>query len=172
MEQDIILVNTNDHPIGSSEKLAAHKKPLLHRAFSVFLYNGDKMLIQQRAADKYHSGGAWSNGCCSHPRVGEQLADAVQTRMVEELGFCCPVQEIFSFIYYAKFAEDLYEYEYDHVFVGKYSGKIELNPSEASDYAWISLTDLERELVADPKKYSVWFLHCAQRVIDYVRSQN
>lgn len=168
----VILVDTRNNPIGSMEKLEAHTTPKLHRAFSVFLYHQNKMFIQQRALNKYHSGGKWSNGCCSHPRIGEELTSCVQTRMVEELGFSCPVKELFQFIYFAKLGENLYEYEYDHVFLGEYNGEIALNPEEAMDACWIELEDLEDELIENPEKYSVWFLHCVHKVIAEIRNLN
>lgn len=170
-EPQIILVDINDRELGSIGKGEAHQSPRLHRAFSVFLYSGDRMLIQQRADSKYHSGGLWSNGCCSHPRRGESLAQAVPERMLEELGFDCPVEELFEFIYFSRFNDNLYEYEYDHVFLGEYSGEYILNPEEAQAARWIALDALERELVENPAAYSVWFLTAAPRVIAEIRNR-
>ncbi|MEG2087327.1 MAG: isopentenyl-diphosphate Delta-isomerase [Angelakisella sp.] len=170
-EPKVILVDTRDCPIGTAPKSEAHCKATLHRAFSVFLYHEGKMLLQQRAEDKYHSGGLWSNSCCSHPRPGEALADAVQLRMTEELGFCCSVTELFDFIYLCRFHDHLYEYEYDHVFLGEYAGTVTLNPAEAQAVRWISLEELERELVERPTEYAVWFLTAAPRVIAAIRQQ-
>lgn len=170
-EPQVILVDTNDRELGGTGKGEAHQSPRLHRAFSVFLYSGDRMLIQQRADSKYHSGGLWANSCCSHPRPGESLAEAVPQRMMEELGFRCPVEELFDFVYFNRFNDNLYEYEYDHVFLGEYSGEYTLNPQEAQDARWITLDTLERELVENPSRYSVWFLTAAPRVIAEIRSR-
>ena len=168
---EVILVDTHDRPIGTAEKMEAHLTPKLHRAFSVFLYHDNQMLIQLRADHKYHSGGKWSNGCCSHPRPHEELATAVPNRMVEELGFSCEVEEIFQFTYFAQFEENLYEYEYDHVFIGEYRGEYILNPEEAQDAKWVDLDALEQDVVRNPTKYSVWFLISIQRVIDEIRKR-
>ncbi len=170
---NVILVDINDNPIGEMEKQEAHITPHLHRAFSVFLYSGNKMLIQQRALEKYHSGGKWSNCCCSHPRPGEETTEAVPRRMLEELGFNCDVEEIFTFIYYAYIEEDgIYEYEYDHVFIGEYNGEYVLNPEEAMSAEWIDMDELAKEVVQNPRKYSVWFLHCINRVIAEIKARN
>lgn len=172
LEPIVTLVDTNDRPIGQMEKQLAHIEPRLHRAFSVFIYSGNRMLIQQRAISKYHSGGLWSNCCCSHPRPEETLEDAIAQRMVEELGFCCPVREIMEFTYFCRFNDNLYEYEYDHVFLGEYSGEFVLNPQEAMAAKWIELDELERDLVENPRGYSVWFLGCAPQAINEIRRQN
>lgn len=168
-EPQVVLVDTCDRPIGSEEKLAAHTSPRLHRAFSVFLYSGDRMLIQKRAAHKYHSAGLWCNSCCSHPRPDESLAVAVANRLQEELGLSARVEKLFDFIYLAHFENGLYEHEYDHVFVGEYSGTVVPNPDEASEIQWIALEELERELVENPTAYSVWFHTAAPRVIAEIR---
>ncbi len=170
-EPTVILVDTNDNAIGAMPKSEAHKKPHLHRAFSVFLHNGNKMLIQQRAKNKYHSPEIWANSCCSHPRPNEKLSEAVQNRMLEEIGFNCPVNEIFEFIYIAKFNDNLFEYEYDHVFLGEYKGEYTLNPEEAMDAKWIDIDELEKDLVENPQKYSVWFISAAPRVIAEIRKK-
>lgn len=168
-EPQLILVDTQDREIGSVSKSEAHQNPCLHRAFSVFLYSGDRMLIQQRADSKYHSGGLWANSCCSHPRPGESLAVAVPRRMQEELGFDCPVEKLFDFVYLCRFHDSLYEYEYDHVFLGEYHGEYVLNPEEAQAARWITLDALERELVENPTAFGVWFLTAAPRVIAEIR---
>ena len=164
-EPKVVLVDTRDNPRGEAFKSEAHRTPMLHRAFSVFLYDGNKMLVQRRAQDKYHSGGLWSNSCCSHPRPGETLAQAVQDRLREEMGITAPVEELFEFIYFCRFHDNLYEYEYDHVFLGRFSGNFDLNPAEASEARWLTLEALEQELVENPQHYSVWFLGAAPRVI-------
>ncbi|MEG2073427.1 MAG: isopentenyl-diphosphate Delta-isomerase [Angelakisella sp.] len=170
-ETQVTLVDINDRPIGAAAKSEAHKAPRLHRAFSVFLYSGERMLIAQRADGKYHSGGLWSNSCCSHPRPNESLAEAVPQRMQEELGFACPVEELFEFVYFCRFNDNLYEYEYDHVFLGEYSGEPILNPDEAQAVRWITLDELEHELITNPAAYSVWFLTAAPRVIAEIRKK-
>ena len=168
-EPTLILVDTLDREVGTMPKSEAHKQPHLHRAFSVFLHNGRKMLIQQRAAHKYHSPMIWANSCCSHPRPNEELYTSVQNRMIEEIGFNCPVEELFSFVYLAKYNENLYEYEYDHVFLGEYKGEYTLNPEEAMDAKWIDIDDLEKDLVENPQKYAIWFISAAPRVIEHIR---
>ncbi|MBQ3301101.1 MAG: isopentenyl-diphosphate Delta-isomerase, partial [Eggerthellaceae bacterium] len=131
----IILVDEQDREVGSEEKLTAHRTPLLHRAFSIFLYDDTgeepRLLLQQRAYGKYHSGGLWANSCCSHPRVGEVLAEATVRRLQEELGVAgVALTEVGSFVYCHKFRDDLYEHEFDHVFVGRYAGPVKPNPEE------------------------------------------
>lgn len=169
---EVILVDINDNSIGIKEKYSAHKKPLLHRAFSIFLYNdNNEILIQKRQANKYHSGGLWSNACCSHPRIGETLEESTKDRLMDEIGVVTPVEEIFSFVYMSKYAEDLYEYEYDHVFLGKYNGKINLNMEEASEVKWIGLEELSNELVYEPQKYATWFIISAPRVIEEIKKR-
>ena len=131
-ENKIALVDIDDNIIGFETKEEVHRRGLLHRAFSVFILRDGKMLIQMRNPDKYHSGGLWSNACCSHQRDGEELAESVHRRMTEELGFDCHLEEKFSFVYRTQFRPDLIEYEYDHVFAGSYDGEVRVNPEEAS----------------------------------------
>src|SRR5258705_9255778 len=128
MKEEVILVNENDEQVGVMEKMEAHQKGLLHRAFSVFIFNEKgQMLLQQRAATKYHSGGKWSNACCSHPRPGEELEAAAKRRLREELGIGTTLKKIFEFSYKVEFENGLTENELDHVFAGQYGGKINLN---------------------------------------------
>lgn len=162
---ELILVNAEDEEIGYGEKAYVHEKGLLHRAFSVFIVNDGKMLIQKRNRNKYHSGGLWTNACCSHPRKGESLKEAVHRRLEEELGIDCDVEELFDFMYRTVFAENLYEYEFDHVFLADYSGSIELNREEASEIKWIDLQELKEDIVRRPEKYTSWFLIAANKVI-------
>lgn len=159
----LILVDIEDNEIGIGKKLETHKKGILHRAFSVFLMDGDEMFIQKRADGKYHSGGLWTNACCSHPRPGMTLEESVHSRMKLEIGIDCPVKELFSFVYRAEFPDGLIEYEYDHVFIGYYSkeNKVELNEEEASEAMWIKISDLKRELTEHPEKFTAWFLIAA-----------
>lgn len=162
--QNIIRVNLDDEEIGYIEKAKAHETPVLHRAFSVFLYNGNEMLVQTRHRSKYHSGGLIANACCSHPRQGETLAEAIPRRLKEELGICCEAEEIFSFTYLSKYAEDLYEYEYDHVFLGTYEGEVCFDPEEIERTEWVSIDALKKDMVENPTKYATWFLIAAPRV--------
>jgi len=167
-EKNIVLVDVFGNNIGVSTKEEVHAKGLLHRAFSVFLYHDRKMLIQKRAKEKYHSGGLWSNACCSHPPGGIPMEEFVQQRMYEELGIKCPVKEAFQFIYFHKFSENLFEYEYDHVFIGEYSGKLRLDPDEAEDAAWVDFDELARLLREQPQRFSVWSLTAMPKVMSMI----
>ena len=164
-ENKIALVDIDDNIIGFETKEEVHRRGLLHRAFSVFILRDGKMLIQMRNPDKYHSGGLWSNACCSHQRDGEELAESVHRRMTEELGFDCHLEEKFSFVYRTQFRPDLIEYEYDHVFAGSYDGEVRVNPEDASQIRWIALRDLKEELRLTPERFSSWFIICAPKVI-------
>jgi isopentenyl-diphosphate delta-isomerase len=172
MEEQLILVDLCDREIGQAEKLYTHERSLLHRAFSVFIHDGEgRMLIQKRNADKYHSGGLWANACCSHPRIGEKTQEAVHRRLIEEMGFDCPVEEPFSFVYRTVFENGLTEYEYDHVFLGSYSGLVKPNPAEASEVRWVPYGQLEDELLHRPQDFCSWFLIAAPRVLQILRQQ-
>lgn len=168
MEDMLILVDPLDNPVGTCGKAEAHRIGALHRAFSVFLIRDGKMLIQQRQFDKYHSGGLWANAVCSHPRAGETLQEAVPRRMMQELGCSCPVTEIGHFVYRSRYAADLFEYEYDHVFVGEYAGEIHPNPDEIADTRWVSFAELRRELTEEPEKFSTWFFTAAPMALEYL----
>ena len=166
-DQDLLLVDLEDRPLGTIDKAGAHQRPRLHRAFSVFLFQGERMLIQKRAAGKYHSGGLWSNACCSHPRKGEELVAAARSRTLEEVGADCPLEEIFSFVYCHRFQDRLYEYEYDHVLVGEWDGVCHPDPAEVEELRWVDIPELERQLLENPEQFSVWFLIAAPRVLAY-----
>ena len=168
MNQDVILVNLHDEPVGTATKEGAHRRGDLHRAFSVFLCHGDRMLIQRRTLHKYHSGGLWANTCCSHPRPGEELSDAVRRRLMEEAGIECEVKEIFSFVYKHQFAEDLYEHEFDHVFLGEYDGAFIPDPEEVMDWRWITFDELRKDLAEHPERYACWFRIAAPKVMERV----
>jgi isopentenyl-diphosphate delta-isomerase len=156
--QQLILVNEQDEPIGQMEKMEVHRKGLLHRAFSVFIFNEKgEMLLQQRAAKKYHSPNLWSNACCSHPVVGEEIDFAANKRLQEELGFDTEIQEKFQFIYKTEFDNGLTEHEYDHVFTGVYNGEILPNPEEVGDYCYMTMDAIEESLLSHPAKYTSWF---------------
>lgn len=157
-EDQLILVDWDDHPIGSGSKLAVHQQGLLHRAFSVFLFDGDRLLMQQRAAGKYHSALLWANTCCSHPRTGETLEDAAARRLTFECGIeNVAVREAGSFIYRACFPNRLTEYEYDHVFVGEYGGPVRPDPEEIAMLRYVPLEELKTDLLTHPERYAPWF---------------
>ena len=158
MKQQVILVNDKDEPIGVMEKGEAHRLGVLHRAFSVFIFNGEgKMLLQQRAKGKYHSGGLWTNACCSHPEPGEQTQEAAERRLKEELGFTAPLQKIFDFVYETSFENGLTEHEFDHVFAGHYDGSIWTNPEEVMDYSFVEMEAIKKSLQEEPGKFTSWF---------------
>ncbi len=162
----VILVDEYDHPIGSCEKLAAHRTGQLHRAFSVFITRVNKgvleLLLQQRHPNKYHSGGLWANSCCSHPRVGEDTLSAAMRRVKEELGIHSDLIAIGSFIYHVQFENGLHEYEYDHVLLGSYSGtpdkqdEIPFDEKEIMSIKWMSIDDLMQDSQAHPDNYVAW----------------
>ena len=172
MMQNVILVNENDEVTGTAEKMEAHQKGWLHRAFSIFVFNSKgEMLIQQRALEKYHSGGLWTNACCSHPRPGEEVKAAAMRRLKEELGFEADLTKVFDFIYKASFDNGLTEYEFDHVFVGKYEGDIHPNIHEVQDYCYKSLDEIERSLQSHPEKYTAWFSLAFPRIHEWVQKK-
>lgn len=168
IEDMLIMVDTQDHPLGPCKKMQAHQSARLHRAFSVFLCCDGNMLLQRRAAGKYHSGGLWANACCSHPRWGETLGEAVTRRLWEELNICPPVNELFSFLYMAEFSNGLSEYELDHVFLGECDQIPDFAPSEISEMRFVSFSQLRKELVDQPQQFAPWFLIAAPRVLDYL----
>lgn len=156
--EQVILVDEQDNEIGSMEKIEAHEKALLHRAFSIFIFNeAGEMMLQQRALSKYHSPGLWTNTCCSHPRPGESLEEATGRRIVEEMGFSCEMKEVFDFIYEAPFDDGLTEHELDHVFVGMYNEDPEINAEEVAGWMWIDVDELLSEVKENPENYTVWF---------------
>ncbi|MGN6415903.1 MAG: isopentenyl-diphosphate Delta-isomerase [Pseudobacter sp.] len=156
--QEVILVNEKDEPIGTMEKIEAHRKALLHRAFSVFIFNSKgEMLLQQRALNKYHSAGLWTNACCSHPIPGEATTDAAHRRLQEELGFNTSLDKIFEFTYQTAFDNGLIEHEFDHVFAGVYEQRITPNPEEVHEVCYKSLDDIQQSLQTHPQKYTSWF---------------
>ena len=170
-QDNLIWVDIFDNEIGYGKKLETHINEQLHRAFSVFFVYDGKMLIQRRNMQKYHSGGLWANACCSHPRWGETLEDAIQIRMEDELGIpqgSCKPKELFSFMYYSRY-DGLSEYEFDHVFLTDYHGDIQVDEDEIMETRWITLEDLQREMQETPSHFSTWFLIAAPRVIAYVK---
>lgn len=167
MPEKIILIDEKDNVIGSEKKLAVHQNGLRHRAFSIYIFNRQgQMLIQQRAFDKYHSGGLWSNSCCSHQRENEELENAIHRRLEEELGFDCKLEEAFAYSYRVEFENGLIENELDHVFFGEYNGKVKPNRREVTDWKWIDLNHLEKKIRENPGQYSYWFKKSLKRVIN------
>jgi isopentenyl-diphosphate Delta-isomerase len=165
----LILVDEHDVPTGTIDKMEAHEKAMLHRAFSVFIFNskGD-MLLQQRAISKYHSGGLWTNACCSHPYYGQDTLAAAEKRLQEEMGFTTPLQKAFEFVYQAAFDNGLTEYEYDHVFTGKYEGKIVPDKNEVEDYCFMDMAAIKNAIQSHPQKYTEWFKIAFPKLEEYL----
>lgn len=158
MNDLIVLVDENDLEVGVMEKMEAHRKGLLHRAFSVFIFNDkNEMLLQKRAASKYHSGGLWTNTCCSHPRPEEKLIVAANRRLKEEMGLTCDLKQSFSFIYKCELDNDLMEHELDHVLIGFCNETPTLNLEEVEDYRYISSEELKKEIADSPHMFTEWF---------------
>lgn len=165
----VILVDENDEPIGTMEKMEVHQKALLHRAFSVFIFNDKgEILLQKRANKKYHSGGLWTNACCSHPKPGEETLAAAKKRLHEEMGFDIGLKKVFDFIYKAPFDNGLTEYEFDHVFIGTYDGEIFPNAEEVSDYCYKSVEEVKRSIQTHPQKYTEWFKIAFPKMEEYL----
>lgn len=159
MSAEVILVNESDEEVGTMDKLEAHKQAKLHRAFSVFIFNSKgQMLLQQRAAGKYHSAGLWTNACCSHPAPGEDTNMAAQRRLQEEMGFSTSVVRIFDFTYKAEFDNGLVEHEFDHVYLGVYNGAVYPNPDEVQDFCFKELEEVRALVSQKPEEFTAWFL--------------
>ncbi|MCP1995986.1 isopentenyl-diphosphate Delta-isomerase [Flavobacterium sp. HSC-61S13] len=157
-EEQVILVNEKDEPQGLMGKMEAHEKGLLHRAFSVFILNDqNQLMLQQRAAAKYHSPLLWTNSCCSHQRAGENNIEAGQRRLLEEMGFSVSLKELFSFIYKAPFDNGLTEHELDHVMIGYYNENPYINKEEVEAWKWMSLEEVSKDMVENPNLYTAWF---------------
>lgn len=157
-KEKVILVNEKDEQIGLMEKIEAHEKALLHRAFSVFVFNDkNELMIQQRALGKYHSPGLWTNTCCSHQHEGESNVEAGKRRLQEEMGFSTELKDTISFIYKAPFDNGLTEHEFDHILVGEYNEEPQPNPDEVADWKWISLEAIKTDMEINPLIYTEWF---------------
>jgi len=157
-EEQVILVNESDEQIGLMPKMEAHERALLHRAFSVFVFNEKKeLLLQQRASNKYHSPNLWTNTCCSHQRDGENNIEAGQRRLHEEMGFVCDLKEVFSFIYKAPFDNGLTEHELDHVMIGYFNEEPKINKDEVESYKWMTLDAVKKDMEDHPDQYTAWF---------------
>ncbi len=171
MREHVILVDENDKETGVMEKMEAHEKGVLHRAFSIFVFNKDnKLILHRRALSKYHSPGLWTNTCCSHPRAGECTDDAVHRRLIEEMGFDTELEEIFSFTYKSEVGQGLTEHEFDHVFAGVYDGKINANPEEVDSWKLMDMDDIKSEMQTHPELYTVWFRIAFERVYEFINN--
>jgi isopentenyl-diphosphate Delta-isomerase len=169
MTEHVILVNEHDIEIGTMPKLEAHQKGILHRAFSVFIFNSKgEMLLQQRALDKYHSAGLWSNACCSHPLPGEDTLAAAHRRLMEEMGMQTNLQQVYSFIYKVALENNLTEHEFDHVFWGVSDEKPNINKNETSGYKYVSVPQLRSTIEQTPKVYTEWFKICINDLLDKI----
>tara|TARA_Y100000815_G_C13341812_1_gene500287 strand:- start:1741 stop:2340 length:600 start_codon:yes stop_codon:yes gene_type:complete len=170
-EEKVILVDTNDEAIGLMEKMAAHEQALLHRAFSVFVLNDkNEVMLQQRAAQKYHSPLLWTNTCCSHQRPGESNILAGKRRLMEEMGFVTDLKELFHFIYKAPFDNGLTEHELDHVMIGRYNDEPVINKEEVEDWKWMKIEDIKDDMTAHPERYTVWFKIIFDEFYHYLES--
>ena len=158
IEEQVILVDEQDNQIGLMPKMEAHEKALLHRAFSVFIFNDkNELMLQQRAASKYHSPLLWTNTCCSHQREGESNIEAGKRRLQEEMGFSCELEEVFSFIYKAPFNNGLTEHEFDHVMIGSFNDNPNIHKEEVEAYKWMTLEEVKNDIEKQPEIYTAWF---------------
>lgn len=170
-EEYVILVNEKDEQIGLMPKMEAHEKAVLHRAFSVFIFNSNnELMLQQRAAHKYHSPLLWTNTCCSHQRHGESNLDAGMRRLEEEMGFTTSLKETTSFIYKAPFDNGLTEHELDHILVGYFNDDPVINPDEVADWKWISLESVKSDMATNPEFYTAWFKIIFEKFYDYINT--
>jgi isopentenyl-diphosphate delta-isomerase len=171
-KDDVIVVNENDEWLGTMEKMKAHKDGILHRAFSVFvLNNNNELLIQQRATTKYHSAGLWSNTCCSHPIPDESTMAGAHRRLREEMGFDCPLKELFTLRYKAQVDKGLIENEYDHIYFGYYDEAIHINPDEVSAFKYIPIDELEQWMTNAPALFTPWLHLAFPKIKAYVSTQ-
>lgn len=169
---DVVLVNQYDEPLGVMEKMEAHRSPHLHRAFSIFLFNSQhEMLLQRRALSKYHSGGLWTNACCSHPYPGEQVEKAAHRRLYEELGIETRLEKAFHFTYQAEFENGLFEHEFDHVFLGSFDGSLHPDPAEVADYCYKSIEAIKNDLEIVPSAYTPWFKIALPYLEEYLKEK-
>lgn len=172
MGEHVVLVDEKDKEIGVMPKLEAHEKGFLHRAFSVFIFNSKgQLLLQQRALNKYHSAGLWTNTCCSHPRHNEETIQAAQRRLKEEMGIECTLEKKFDFIYKSEFDNGLTEYEYDHVFFGETNSLPQINKEEVNSWNYYSMHEIENELKNNPNKFTTWFKLCFDKVKQFTNGK-
>jgi isopentenyl-diphosphate delta-isomerase len=166
MSKQLVLVDRNDEAIGVGGKEMVHREGQLHRAFSVFVFDASgRLLLQQRAEEKYHSGGLWSNTCCSHPGPGEPVVSAARRRLQEEMGFSCSLRPVFGFVYRVELENDIIEHEYDHVLVGNYEGTVKPNPEEVAGWKWVDPLEVMKELKSDGSCYTYWFKIAFERLL-------
>ncbi len=157
-EECLILVDENDNKVGVGTKMQVHRQGALHRAFSVFIFdNQGRLMLQQRASTKYHSGGLWTNSCCGHPRPGESNLAASTRRLHEEMGFTCQLNEVDQILYRVDVSNGLVENEYNHTFIGAFDGKPALNPQEAEGWKWIAIADVFNAIKQNPEHFTAWF---------------
>ena len=172
-EENVILVNESDEPIGVMPKMEAHQKAVLHRAFSVFIFNSEgKLMLQHRALHKYHSPGLWTNTCCSHQRLGESNLEAGNRRLFEEMGMEVDLEELFSFIYKAPFDNGLTEHELDHVMIGYSEQSPVINKEEVEDWKWMGMDDIKTDISTQPEAYTAWFKIIFDRVHSHLKKQS
>ena len=168
--EKVILVDENDNQVGLMPKLEAHQKGLLHRAFSIFIFNSKyELLLQKRASSKYHSGGLWTNTCCSHPREGEEILDAANRRLIEEMGIETSLRKVHDFIYKAELDNNLTEHEFDHVFYGIYNEDPIINKDEADDFKWIDMDSLNEDIKTNGDNYTIWFKIAFEYFYNYLK---
>ena len=172
MEELVILVNEKDEVLGEMPKLEAHEKGVLHRAFSVFIFNdAGQMMMQKRADEKYHSPGLWSNTCCSHPRLNETNVEAGERRLQEEMGFTVPLKHIFSFVYRAEFGNGLIEHELDHVLIGQYNEEPKINLNEVGAWDWVEVSELIKDMEEKPERFTFWFKNLMTEYLDRIETK-
>ena len=171
MEENVILVDEQDNQLGLMPKMEAHEKAILHRAFSVFILNKEgQLMLQQRALSKYHSPGLWTNTCCSHQRLGETNIEAGTRRLQEEMGFKTPLKELFSFVYKATFDNGLTEHEFDHVILGYYDSEPIINHEEVTNWKWMNLEEIIKEIKTTPDNYTAWFKIIFDRFYNHIKA--
>ncbi|HBH07294.1 MAG TPA: isopentenyl-diphosphate delta-isomerase [Flavobacteriales bacterium] len=171
MEEQVILVDQKDEMQGLMGKTEAHEKGVLHRAFSVFLFNKNReLLLQKRASSKYHSANLWANTCCSHPRENESVLEAAHRRLMEEMGISSTLNEEFSFIYKAELDNGMIEHELDHVLFGKYDGEPIVNTNEVQDWKYMDIPSLEKDIENHPDRYAPWLRIALSRVHQIIHS--
>lgn len=170
MQENVLLVDERDHVLGTMEKMEAHQKGLLHRAFSIFIFNDkNELLLQKRAMGKYHSAGLWTNTCCSHQRFGESTIEAAHRRLQEEMGFDCYMEKSFDFIYKTDFNNGLSEHEFDHVLIGHYNGAVNFNREEVCEYKYMTLEAVQKDMEFNAEHYTFWFKIAFEKIHEQLK---
>lgn len=171
-QQLVVLVDQNDNDLGTMEKMKAHIEGILHRAFSIFIFNSKgELMIHQRALSKYHSPGLWTNTCCSHPLLNQAVIDNAHTRLQEEMGFDCGFSEAFTFLYKAEVGQGLIEHEFDHVFIGISESQPNINPDEVESWKYMSMDDLRSDIEDNPAIYTEWFKIAFEEVSEHFKNR-